>query len=210
MINPFNFLPTASYEVVTAFVKENGPTVVGSHVPTKFVLVYGTLRLGAGNYSYYLRNKSIWRGTVKLKGFYKSLGLSCKITGNPLHQTVFDIFEIPKNDNFKSTNTDLDILEGTLQHDYTTLEDLLKESHYMNMFLEVDVPIGNGEFKKEVVKFYNVNISEVYRELEPEGSVDYYNNGPRQALAELERIKDTPLVGEGAVESFMEIYKNSL
>lgn len=102
------------------------------HLPTgetfvsPFLLVYGTLRLGQGNYRRYLLEAS-HLGTFELPGWILS-GITSGHTGNPDHRIVVDAFNLGKTPDglIKSPleiyelNWHLDSLEGVLRGGYTT------------------------------------------------------------------------------------------
>jgi gamma-glutamylcyclotransferase (GGCT)/AIG2-like uncharacterized protein YtfP len=105
--NTLNDLPDELRAVVSVGGK---PTVVQPTFYTKYMLVYGTLRWGCGNWLREFAGKTTHKATLRLQGFARQ-GLSCDYTGNPDHYTVFDLFEI-EEDYFDQVNWSTDALEG--------------------------------------------------------------------------------------------------
>lgn len=79
---------------------------------SRYFLVYGTLRWGMGNWRHYFEGRTIHRGTLRLQGFMKSVGIACQYTGNPEHHTVFDLFEVSDDKYLNDINKSTDSLEG--------------------------------------------------------------------------------------------------
>jgi len=67
---------------------------------TPFVLVYGTLRKGKGNYERYLKDHSIYHGTFRIKGFQMT-GIMAATSEDPDSTIVVDLFEICPDRNNK-------------------------------------------------------------------------------------------------------------
>lgn len=65
----------------------------GYNIVTPYVLVYGTLRKGGGNYRTYLEKYSSYVGTYRLKGFQLT-GIKASYTGVPTESIVVDLLEI--------------------------------------------------------------------------------------------------------------------
>jgi gamma-glutamylcyclotransferase (GGCT)/AIG2-like uncharacterized protein YtfP len=112
----------------------------------RFVAVYGTLRLGQGNWSRLLMNTSTYVETRKIPGIIWHGGLAASYVGTEPEQEwcTLDIFEIKgeeNSDEYRSTNYRLDSLEGSLSDD----------PWYMATAIPLEI---NG--KMEVVKFYHL------------------------------------------------------
>jgi gamma-glutamylcyclotransferase (GGCT)/AIG2-like uncharacterized protein YtfP len=82
----------------------------GESFLTNYFLVYGTLRLGMGNWAWCFNKRTKHIATLELPGFLKSRGISCEFTGDTSHVTVFDLFQV--TDEFDRINAETDALEG--------------------------------------------------------------------------------------------------
>lgn len=162
------------------------PTVCGGNVHTEYMLVYGTLRLGQGNWRYHLSENAEHVGTARLQGFHYMGGLACGYTGNPEHHAVFDLFKIVKN--HAATNRSVDALEGVLGDDYETPERMY--GGYKTCLLPLTLVSGDTE-ENIVAKFYHVNVSRLG------DSEDYLKEGinsDRKMAAALAEAKANNLV----------------
>lgn len=111
------FLPLESKQPVEIACKEEienkVPFYVFPTLKTEYMLVYGTLRSGAGNYNRFLRGHTKHVGVYRVRGFKKSLGISTQYSGHKDDYTVMDLFRITggeKTVNF--VNKYVDMLEG--------------------------------------------------------------------------------------------------
>lgn len=114
------------------------PVRVKPTFKTPFVMVYGTLRAGMGNYLGILHEKSEHLQTLKLSGFRYNGGLSAEYTGNEEDSLVVDVFRI-HGDKLDSVNANLDALEG------------VSETHQWYLPLAVPVTV---EGETVMAKFY--------------------------------------------------------
>ena len=101
-------------------VMSRGKLEINPSFNTAYMLVYGTLRWGLGNWSWCFQGRTKHIGTFAMKGFLKNKGISCQYTGNPNHETVMDLLEVivepegteKRKDFFAEVNSDTDGLEG--------------------------------------------------------------------------------------------------
>lgn len=88
-----------------------GDTPVVANFKTQYYAVYGSLRVGRGNWEWSYQNFGDHVDTVKVPGFNYTGGLSANYTGNPEHFLVMDIFEVRK-DFIDEAHNNIDSLEG--------------------------------------------------------------------------------------------------
>lgn len=132
----------------------SSPTVCGGNVHTEYMLVYGTLRLGQGNWRYHLSENAEYVSTARLQGFQYLGGLACGYTGNPEHHAVFDLFKVVKE--HTATNRSVDSLERVLGDNYEKPEEMY--GGYKTCLVPLTLVSGDKE-ENIVAKFYHVNVS---------------------------------------------------
>lgn len=149
----------------------------GYNIVTPYVLVYGTLRKGGGNYPKYLEKYSRYVGTYRLKGFQLT-GIRASYTGQPNQSLVVDLFEIQPERSSKTAATQ------------STSYRYLYEVNYMLDHLEGCTTTRNGGYTATILpiidptnddeilmcKLYQ-NFS-VYKEDQPNPNGDYLS--PKQ------------------------------
>lgn len=94
-------------------VKTEGlPVHVPDNFTAEFMMVYGTLRVGQGNWRNYLNgDRSKYMDTQAMPGWHYGGGLSADYTGNPDTNLVVDIFQVDP-ERLEELNPPVDRLEG--------------------------------------------------------------------------------------------------
>lgn len=142
---------------------------------TPFLLVFGTLRLGQGNWKRYLQNtKHI--GTYKLPK-WGAVQIFSAYTGKEKDYVVVDLFDLRyTTDNVRLSelalyelNAKLDMLEGTLRHgNYTctlmqiTVEDTTSLAKFYNANANLESNKLQKDFvTKEVIDYPEIQLHEI-------------------------------------------------
>ena len=93
-------------------ISEGLPVHVPDNFTAEFMMVYGTLRVGQGNWKNYLsKGRTKYMDTQAMQGWHYGGGLSADYTGNPDTHLVVDIFQVDPN-RLEELNPPVDRLEG--------------------------------------------------------------------------------------------------
>lgn len=102
-------------EYSPSLVTEGGEILLVDFSPrTKYIAVYGTLRLGQGNWNWHLRNKAQYITTVNMPGILRLRGLAATWVGKDIPAPkwcAMDIFEIDDK-HLEEVHRGLDRLES--------------------------------------------------------------------------------------------------
>jgi gamma-glutamylcyclotransferase (GGCT)/AIG2-like uncharacterized protein YtfP len=90
---------------------DDEPVIVKDNFVAEFLAVYGTLRVGQGNWKRYLRGNTLYIDTQEWPGWYWAGGLAAGYSGNPEHSLVVDIFQVDPA-RLEKINRPVDALEG--------------------------------------------------------------------------------------------------
>lgn len=150
----------------------------GVTVVTPFILVYGTLRKGGGNYKRLLTD-TLHVGTYKLPGWALH-SIFIGYSGSKKHYTVVDLFDIRKRA-AGIERTDLELYELNYQLD--SLEGVLRYGNYTSTYMLVTVD-------KTVlpVKIYNANLDWKSVKLQHDFMSDYHIDYPELEVHEIPTI----------------------
>jgi len=157
---------------------ESGEAVhVRGSFDSKYIAVYGTLRLGEGNWNNYLNGTAEYIETRKIPGVIWIYSLAAAYVGTDFQREgwngewcTLDIFKINGED-FTDTNRGLDGLEGA-RGDYG----------YKAIAIPLEI---NGHM--EIVKFYHIDLGEGSRiSTIQDRALDLYKS-PENLLAQITR-----------------------
>ena len=139
VLNGDEMTPEKEQEII-----ERGlPVIITDRWYSKFMLVYGTLRMGQGNYKWHLHGKSEYINTQRMIGFKKCSGLTSTWTGNAYDSTVMDLFEV-HDKHFTSVNASIDSLEGCTS------------GSHINYYSIAAVPVMLPDGRKVLAKAYPI------------------------------------------------------